>query len=146
MTQVVANFNDRLNEAIEKRGIRPVDLANRADIPEATISQYRSGYAKPKYERIVRIADALNVSLMWLMGGDVPMEKNFTPPPIKYLDIPGIKDDNGYEVYTDKSGATIIPNPSDWQKMQDLYNRYVHALPQIQDAIDSLLGSGKRDT
>lgn len=68
MTKVVANFNDRLNEALEKRDIRPVDLANRADIPEATISQYRSGYAKPKYERIVRIADALNVSLTWRMG------------------------------------------------------------------------------
>ena len=75
MTKVVANFNDRLNKALEQRNIRPVDLANKTDIPEATISQYRSGYAKPKYERIVKIADALDVSLVWLMGGDVPMEK-----------------------------------------------------------------------
>ena len=80
MTKVVAKFNDRLNEALEKRNIRPVDLANKADIPEATISQYRSGYAKPKYERIVKIADALNVSLAWLMGGDVPMERTRKAP------------------------------------------------------------------
>ena len=147
MTKVVAKFNDRLNEAIEKRGIRPVDLANKADIPEATISQYRSGYAKPKYERIVRIADALNVSLMWLMGGDVPMEKNFTPPPFRpldtYIDVP---DENGHVVFADKNGATITPNPSDWAKMRELYDRYLHALPQIQDAVDRLLGSDKPDT
>ena len=80
MTKVVANFNDRLNKALEQRNIRPVDLANKTDIPEATISQYRSGYAKPKYERIVKIADALDVSLVWLMGGDVPMEKIRKPP------------------------------------------------------------------
>ena len=48
MTEVVALFNERLNEALEKRDMRPVDLANRTDIPEATISQYRSGYAKPE--------------------------------------------------------------------------------------------------
>lgn len=146
MTQVVANFNDRLNEAIEKRDIRPVDLANRTDIPEATISQYRSGYAKPKYERIVRIADALNVSLTWLMGGDVPMEKDQTPPQIKDFSGLGVKNENGFVTYYDKSGAEIVPSPSDLEKMMELYKKYLQALPQIQDAVDSLLGSDKHDS
>lgn len=88
MTKVVAAFSERLNEALEKRNMRAIDLANKADISEATISQYRSGYAKPKYQRIVRIADALNVSLMWLMGGDVPMEKSHSAPPFRPLDVP----------------------------------------------------------
>lgn len=88
MTKVVAAFSERLNEALEKRNMRAIDLANKADISEATISQYRSGYAKPKYQRIVRIADALNVSLMWLMGGDVPMEKQQSMPPFRPIEIP----------------------------------------------------------
>ena len=89
MTKVVANFKDRLNEALEKRNVRPVDLANKTDIPEATISQYRSGYAKPKYERIVKIADALDVSLAWLMGGDVPMERIRKAPGVLKLNVSG---------------------------------------------------------
>ena len=100
MTKVVASFGSRLNEALEARGMRPVDLANKADISEATISQYRSGYAKPKYERIVRIADALNVSLPWLMGADVPMEKDRTIPPLKHL---GIEVDAKDESFVDRA-------------------------------------------
>jgi len=134
MTKVVANFNDRLNEALEKRDIRPVDLANRADIPEATISQYRSGYAKPKYERIVRIADALNVSLTWLMGGDVPMEKTSASSKIK--DILNTELDSTFE----------FADPDDFEKMRDLYIQYQQALPQIQAAVDSLLNTDKHNT
>ena len=133
MTQVVANFNDRLNEALEKRDMRPVDLANKTDIPEATISQYRSGYAKPKYQRIVRIADALNVNLTWLMGGDVPMEKNRGSVDISFLDI----QNNNIEV--------TYPDPSDLARMQELYQKYQNALPQIQAAVDSLLKQDKPD-
>lgn len=141
MTKVVANFNDRLNEALEKRGMRPVDLVNKVDIPEATISQYRSGYAKPKYERVVRIADALNVNLLWLMGGDVPMEKNSRPVKIKKIEVVNAAGEKAYEIALDGTGHAIVPNPSDLEKMQDLYNRYANALPQIQEAIDRLLGS-----
>ena len=147
MIEKISDFKSRFNEALSIRNMKPVELSEKTGLSEATISQYRSGYAKPKYERIVRIADALNVSLMWLMGGDVPMEKNFTPPPFRHLDTYiNVPDENGHVAFADKNGATITPNPSDWEKMRDLYDRYLHALPQIQDAVDSLLGSDKRDT
>lgn len=136
MTKVVASFSDRLNEALEKRDMRPVDLANKADIPEATISQYRSGYAKPKYERIVRIADALRVSLTWLMGGDVPMEKSHKMPPIKHFDISNIGQNSTLE----------FADPEDYEKMRELYRQYQQALPQIQAAVDSLLNTDKHNT
>ena len=132
MTKVVAAFSDRFNEALEKRNIRPVDLASKTDIPEATISQYRSGYAKPKYERIVKIADALNVSLAWLMGGDVPMEKTRNMPPMKH--------------FYASNGDVIQPDPEDLAKMIELYSKYQHALPQIRDAVDSLLKSHQSDS
>lgn len=138
MTEVIGIFKDRLNEALEKRDVRPVDLAKRTDIPEATISQYRSGYAKPKYERIVKIADALNVSLEWLMGGDVPMEKNRTRVRIGKLYVPEEGSGPTHE-YTMGNGASFTPDPEDIDKMMNLFLHYQNAQPHIQKAIDSLL-------
>ena len=74
MINVVSNFKDRFNQALEIRNILPVDLSKRTKISEATISQYRSGYAKPKEEKLAIISNALNVNPAWLMGLDVSME------------------------------------------------------------------------
>ena len=146
MTEVIALFNERLNEALEKRDMRPVDLANRTDIPEATISQYRSGYAKPKYPRIVKIADALNVNLTWLMGGDVPMEKESRMPEIKHFNIDGVKYDLGNVSGSDSQAYVETINPAEYAQMKELFEKYQHAIPQIRDAVDSLLGSGKPES
>lgn len=74
MINVVSNFKDRFNQALEVRNILPVDLSKKTKISEATISQYRSGYAKPKEEKLAILSNALNVNPTWLMGLDVPME------------------------------------------------------------------------
>lgn len=127
MTKVVAIFKDRLNEALEKRGIRPVDLANKVDIPESTISQYRSGYAKPKYERIVKIADALNVSVAWLMGGDVSMEKERGPVEINKLDVLG---------RTDVAGLT--------DREKRFISLFQNVAPDVQEAVETFLKSAQQ--
>lgn len=75
MIEKVTTFKDRLNEALEIRGIKPVDLSKKTHISESTISQYRNGYAEAKSERLVMIANTLQVDPSWLMGIDVPMEK-----------------------------------------------------------------------
>lgn len=67
-------FKDRLNRAMTIRNIRAVDLCKRTGLSDGTISQYRSGYAEPKADKLQLIADALKVNPVWLMGIDVPME------------------------------------------------------------------------
>lgn len=74
MNRIVEEFKYRLEKALTCRGIKPAELAQRTGISEATISQYRSGYSKPKDARLVQIANVLNVDPAWLMGIDVPME------------------------------------------------------------------------
>lgn len=69
----IDNFKNRFNEALELRNKKAVDIHRLTGISESTISQYRSGYAEPKKERLARIASALNVNPSWLMGLDVPM-------------------------------------------------------------------------
>lgn len=74
MINKIAEFKDRLNQALDIRDISPAELSKRTKISESTISQYRSGYAKPKDKKLVIISNALNVNPTWLMGLDVPME------------------------------------------------------------------------
>lgn len=73
MIEIKESFRQRLETALTIRNIKPVDLAKLTGISESTISQYRSGYAKPKEPRLVVIANALGVDPAWLMGLDVPM-------------------------------------------------------------------------
>lgn len=73
MIELKETFSARLEKALELRQIKPVDLARSTGISESTISQYRSGYAKPKEKKLVLLANALQVDPSWLMGMDVPM-------------------------------------------------------------------------
>lgn len=72
-------FRDRLNKAMEIKGVKASELAERSGLSKARISQYLNGIYTPKSKGIYAIAKALNVSETWLMGYDVPMER--TPSP-----------------------------------------------------------------
>lgn len=67
------NFKDRFNEALNIKNISPAELSKKTGISESTISQYRSGYSKPKKERLEIIAKALSVNPVWLMGFNTSM-------------------------------------------------------------------------
>jgi transcriptional regulator with XRE-family HTH domain len=71
----MTNFADRLREALDKRGMKQIELSNRAGINKSSVSTYLKGGYYPKYDTIVRFAEILNVSPEWLAGKDVPMEK-----------------------------------------------------------------------
>lgn len=78
--KVEVNFVDeiknRLKAALSARGISQIELCQATGIPKSSISQYLSGYAKPKQDRIYLMSQTLDVSEAWLMGYDVPMERN----------------------------------------------------------------------
>lgn len=73
----------RLREALNIRNMTQQELSDKTGIPKASISQYLSGYAKPKSDRIYMISSALNISEAWLLGFDVPIEgkSKHTEPP-----------------------------------------------------------------
>lgn len=68
-----AELKDRLREAMERRGMRAVDLVESTGIPKGTISYYLSGKTEPKADRLYILGQVLNVSEAWLLGYDVPM-------------------------------------------------------------------------
>ena len=74
MIGTVEEFRYRLEKAMNIRGLRPIDICNSTGISQSTLSQYRSGYSKPKDDRLRLIASVLDVNPAWLMGLDVPMD------------------------------------------------------------------------
>ena len=70
-----AELKDRLREAMERRGMRAVDLVESTGIPKGTISYYLSGKTEPKADRLYILGQVLNVSEAWLLGYNVPMAR-----------------------------------------------------------------------
>ena len=71
----VATCANRIKEALRIKGMKQSDLCRLTKIPKSAMSQYLSEAYEPKQDRIYLISKALNVSEAWLMGLDVPMER-----------------------------------------------------------------------
>lgn len=76
----VSSFDARLSQALQIRRMKQSELCQLAKIPKSSLSQYLSGDYEPKQDRIYLIAKVLRVSEAWLMGYDVPMEREKNPP------------------------------------------------------------------
>lgn len=68
-------LKDRLQFAMDTRGLRAVDLVERTGIPKVTISYYMSGKTVPRSDNLYKLALALNISEAWLLGYDVDMAR-----------------------------------------------------------------------
>lgn len=73
----------RLAKALAIRGMKQFELCEKTKIPKSAISQYLSGAFEPRQDRLYIISKALNVDPVWLMGFDVPMEKEKEKTPSK---------------------------------------------------------------
>ena len=65
----------RIKKALKIKGMKQAELCQITKIPKSSLSQYLSGDFEPKQDRIYLMAKALNVSEAWLMGFNVPMER-----------------------------------------------------------------------
>ena len=75
----MATFAERLVEALELRRISAAELSRKINVDEGTISNYKKGNYEPKQKRTQAIANALGVSINWLLGADVPMDNEKQP-------------------------------------------------------------------
>lgn len=64
----MATFRERLETALANSGMTAADLSRITGINEGAISQYRKGAYKASQRTLERLADALSVSIPWLMG------------------------------------------------------------------------------
>lgn len=74
----MAKIAERLKKALEIRDISQSELSRKTGIGKSSISTYLTGEYEPKQKNIYKMALALNVNEAWLMGADVPMERQDT--------------------------------------------------------------------
>ena len=77
----MAKIAERLKNALEIRDISQSELSRKTGIGKSSISTYLTGEYEPKQKNIYKMALALNVNEAWLMGADVPMERQGTARP-----------------------------------------------------------------
>ena len=68
MDTLFRNIAKQLKKAIEEKDISISELAKKADVSDATLSRILSGEANPSFDKIVRIAKSLEISLDKLTG------------------------------------------------------------------------------
>lgn len=76
MSLINDTFANRLKYALTIRNIKPIDLSRTTGISKTNISCYMSGKYEAKQDGVKLLANALDVDPVWLMGYDVPMERN----------------------------------------------------------------------
>lgn len=66
---------NRIQQAMDIRNMKAVDICEKTGIPKSSMSMYLSGKVEPKSDRLYKIAKCLDVAESWLLGYDVPMER-----------------------------------------------------------------------
>ena len=84
VTMKSSNTSSRLKLLMQERGLKQVDIINACkpfcekfdvQIRKNDLSQYVSGKTQPNQIRLTILGLALNVNEVWLMGYDVPMQR-----------------------------------------------------------------------
>ena len=140
----IYTFQKRLAEALRIRNMKPVELYEKTGISESLLSKYLSGSAVARQKKLTLLADALNVNEVWLMGYDVPMDRdlnslNITPlSDLQQTEIPVLgKVKAGYDYLADEN---VIGHVYLDFKPSDPENYY--ALQVTGDSMEPLFSDG----
>ena len=83
----VSNTGDRIRQWLDNCGLRQVDLLRKAEpyceqynikLVKNELSQYVNHVRTPRPDKLVVLAKAMNVSEIWLLGYDVPINYTVT--------------------------------------------------------------------
>ncbi len=73
--QIVDTFGHRLQQAMNIRNLKQVDLVNKTGLDKTLINKYLAGIMKAKQDKLTILANALDVNEVWLMGYNITMER-----------------------------------------------------------------------
>ena len=70
--EFATEFRRRLSQLRTKKQLTQAQLAEKAGLPPATISHFETGFRFPAPLTLQKLAKALEVTMDYLMGGEVP--------------------------------------------------------------------------
>lgn len=106
------NFTSRLNRVMFMKGIRQTDLAARTGIHKGTLSKYMKGGIVPEGKALVKLSEALGVSVDWLLGKEDMSDARLTLSEVSKVPILG-KVAAGVPIYAqeDVTGSVLVEDP-----------------------------------
>ncbi|MCA9033120.1 MAG: helix-turn-helix transcriptional regulator [Planctomycetaceae bacterium] len=61
-------FGNRLREAREKKGLSQAEMAQKSGLQPSAVSHFESGRRAPSFDNLRKLADALSVTIDFLLG------------------------------------------------------------------------------
>jgi transcriptional regulator with XRE-family HTH domain len=68
---MIAEFGHRLRKIREDKGLSQAELAEKAKMQPSAISHFEAGRRSPSFDNLKRLADALSVTIDFLLGRQV---------------------------------------------------------------------------
>jgi SOS-response transcriptional repressor LexA len=87
MSNLIDTFAHRLSYAIKIKNVRPVDVAKVTGISKTNLSCYMSGKYEAKQDGVEKLAKVLDVNPVWLMGYDVPIDRDYEKDKIVEINV-----------------------------------------------------------
>lgn len=133
----MAEFKDRLEEALKLRDMKPAELARASGVTEGAISQYRKGAYNATQRNLEKIARVLRVPIPWLMGATDSMTfeipEGFQPmPPMENVPLVG-SIACGTPILAEQNIEDTVSIPSEWHASFTLKCKGDSMAPTIQD-------------
>lgn len=133
----MAEFKDRLEEALRLRDMKPAELARASGVTEGAISQYRKGAYNATQRNLEKIARVLRVPIPWLMGATdsmtVEIPEGFQPMlPMDEVPLVG-EIACGTPILAEQNVADIVSVPTEWHANFTLKCKGDSMAPTIQE-------------
>lgn len=80
-------IGERIKKARLENGFSQVELAEAANVSQPTVANWETGSHAPRQPALIKLAEILNTSPQWFLGGD-EYTNGHTLAPKQYLDTP----------------------------------------------------------
>lgn len=116
------SFASRLQHAMSLRNIKQIELCEKTQIPKSAMSQYVNGAFEPKQDRLSSLAKALSVSEAWLLGYDVPIQRDegitiegadMSPKFQEFSEMYGVSSETIKDIFLSPNFLNYLPHNGD---------------------------------
>ena len=80
-------FSDRLRKILKIRNMKQVELCEKTQLSSGLINKYLKGKALARQDKLTILAKALDTNEVWLMGYNVPMDRNYGKTKLTEINI-----------------------------------------------------------
>ncbi|MDK4495292.1 helix-turn-helix domain-containing protein [Fusobacterium necrophorum] len=115
----------RIRQALEIRNLKQIELSEKSGVKPSALNQYISGKIVPRQKALSALALALNVSETWLMGYNVPIERNQQDDRFLSLNSKGKKQYESFlneaTMYFNDEKISLEDKEKIFQSLQDVF-------------------------